>query len=47
MVWLGLGSKKTTNEEPVETPVEEQKEESNPYEEFGQQIQIVDEDLPF
>jgi single-strand DNA-binding protein len=41
-----LGSKKTTDT-PDETPVEEVKEESNPYEEFGQQIQITDADLPF
>lgn len=42
-----LESKKTAgNEVPTETQVEP-KEESNPFEEFGQQIQINEEDLPF
>lgn len=38
-----LETKKTTVDEPVEVPVEE----SNPYEEFGQQLEISEEELPF
>lgn len=40
-----LGTKKS--EAPAEPPVEEAKEESNPYEEFGQQIAISEDELPF
>jgi single-strand DNA-binding protein len=42
-----LGTKKETTEQPVEEPIAAPSKQSDPFAEFGEEITLTDDDLPF